>query len=127
MSKVLCCAQRRNASLLASSATGRAYGGQSGVKLDLIPTVLRDGPYRVFFFSADRGEPPHVHVTREAKEANFWLSPVRLQDSGGFSTSEINRLTKLVEEHQQYLLREWHAFFNLKRTGSPGAGGPRHG
>ena len=78
-------------------------------------------------FRPIEAKPPHVHVIREAKEAKFWLSTVRLKDSGGFSTSEINRLTKLVEEHQQYLLREWHAFFNLKRTGSPGAGGPRHG
>jgi len=91
-----------------------------------MPTVLRVGAYRVFFFSADRGEPPHVHVAREAKEAKFWLSPIRLQNSGGFSPSEINRLTKLVEEHQQDLLREWHAFFNPKRTGSPGTQGPRH-
>jgi hypothetical protein len=27
-----------------------------------MPTVLRSGPYRFFFYSADRGEPPHVHV-----------------------------------------------------------------
>src|SRR5262249_10497064 len=45
-----------------------------------MPTVLRDGPYRMFFYSADRGEPPHVHVVREAKEAKFWLNPVRLED-----------------------------------------------
>ena len=91
-----------------------------------LPTVLRDGPYRVFFFSADRGEPPHVHVVREAKEAKFWLSPIRLQNSGGFSPSEISRLRKLVEEHQQQLLREWYAFFNPRRTGSSGTEGPRH-
>jgi hypothetical protein len=88
-----------------------------------MPTVLRDGPYRIFFYSADRGEPPHVHVAREAKEAKFWLNPVRLEESGGFGSSEINRLTKLVEEHQQDLLREWHAFFSPKRTGSTGTDG----
>ena len=91
-----------------------------------MPTVLREGPYRVFFFSADRGEPPHVHVAREEKEAKFWLDPIRLQDSGGFSPSEINRLTKLVEEHQQNLVREWNAFFTPERTRSPRAEGPRN-
>jgi hypothetical protein len=44
----------------------------------------------MFFYSADRGEPPHVHVVREAKEAKFWLNPIRLEDSGGFGSSEIN-------------------------------------
>ena len=27
-----------------------------------MPTVLRSGPYRVYFFSHDPNEPPHVHV-----------------------------------------------------------------
>lgn len=98
----------------------------SGVHYGSMPTVLRDGPYRMFFFSADRGEPPHVHVAREAKEAKFWLNPIRLQNSGGFGSSEINRLTKLVEEHQQNLLGEWYAFFSPKRTGSPGTKNPRN-
>ena len=26
-----------------------------------MPTVLRHGPYRFFFYSGDRDEPPHVH------------------------------------------------------------------
>ncbi|MBI2370090.1 MAG: DUF4160 domain-containing protein [Deltaproteobacteria bacterium] len=76
-----------------------------------MPTVLRAGPYRVFFFSADRGEPPHVHVEREARRAKFWLSPVRLQESRGFNRSEINRLTELVQKHEQQLLRAWNEFF----------------
>src|SRR3989304_2044126 len=50
-----------------------------------MPTVLRVGPYRFFFFAADRDEPHHVHVEREDKIAKFWLDPVRLQTSGGFS------------------------------------------
>jgi hypothetical protein len=29
------------------------------------PSVLRAGPYRFFFYSADRDEPPHAHVERE--------------------------------------------------------------
>lgn len=29
-----------------------------------MPTVLRSGPYRVYFFSHDPNEPPHVHVDR---------------------------------------------------------------
>lgn len=43
------------------------------------PTVLQSGPYRFFFYSSDRGEPTHVHITRERKEAKFWLEPVRLE------------------------------------------------
>jgi hypothetical protein len=35
--------------------------------------------YRLFFYSADRDEPAHVHVEREEGKAKFWLEPVRLE------------------------------------------------
>jgi hypothetical protein len=38
-----------------------------------MPTVLRWGPYRAFFYSNESGEPPHVHVRAGNFEAKFWL------------------------------------------------------
>ncbi|GEM_PF-6408691 len=35
-----------------------------------MPTVLRNGPFRYFFYSNEKGEPPHVHVQRERKMAS---------------------------------------------------------
>jgi Domain of unknown function (DUF4160) len=64
-----------------------------------MPTVLRVGPYRFFFYSADRGEPRHVHAERESNRAKFWIDPVRLAESGGFGRAEIRRLEMLVKEH----------------------------
>jgi len=43
-----------------------------------MPTALRTGPYRFFFYAGDRDEPPHVDIERENKRAKFWLNPVRL-------------------------------------------------
>jgi hypothetical protein len=77
-----------------------------------MPTVLRIGPYRFFFFAGDRDEPPHVHIEREDKVAKFWLDPVRLQSSGGFSRNEIIRLQKLVGEYQIQLREAWNAYFH---------------
>ena len=39
---------------------------------------LRWNGYRFFFWSGDRGEPPHVHVKKGAAEAKVWLDPVAL-------------------------------------------------
>ncbi|MGB0911926.1 MAG: DUF4160 domain-containing protein [Nitrospirales bacterium] len=36
-----------------------------------MPTVLRVGPYRFFFFAGDRNEPSHVHIERDEKIAKF--------------------------------------------------------
>ncbi|WHZ29800.1 MAG: hypothetical protein OJF51_004602 [Nitrospira sp.] len=52
-----------------------------------MPTVLRVGPYRFFFYAGDRDELPHIHIEREDKVAKFWLDPIRLQGSGGVFTS----------------------------------------
>jgi hypothetical protein len=76
-----------------------------------MPTVLRSGPYRVFFYASDRDEPPHVHVERDDDTAKFWLDPVRLQGSGGYGRTELNQLQRLVEENRERLLRSWNEFF----------------
>jgi hypothetical protein len=77
-----------------------------------MPTVLRSGPYRFFFYAGDRDEPPHIHVESNDCEAKFWLEPVRLCRSFGFSAKEINKIRTLVVEKEQYLLDRWNEFFN---------------
>jgi len=55
-----------------------------------MPTVLRIGPYRFFFYAGDRDEPQHVHVERDNHLAKFWLDPLSLQTRGSFSATETN-------------------------------------
>ena len=76
-----------------------------------MPTVARFGPYRLFFYSADRREPPHVHVARDRSCAKFWIGPVRLASSGGFSRLEIFRIEKVVGDNAEVLLSKWNEFF----------------
>ena len=76
------------------------------------PTVLQSGPYRLFFFSSDRGEPVHVHVTRERKAAKFWLQPVRLEYNRGYAANELNKVEALVRQHEAELVKAWHDYFN---------------
>jgi hypothetical protein len=77
-----------------------------------MPTVLRHGPFRFFFYAGDGNEPPHVHVERDDCEAKFWLDPVRLERSCGFPRKEINRIRELVDEHREQLLEGWNEFFH---------------
>jgi hypothetical protein len=76
-----------------------------------MPTALRQGPYRLFFYASDRDEPRHVHVEREGNIAKFWLEPVRLGDSRGFRSSELRQIERLVEQNRLRLLRAWDDFF----------------
>lgn len=76
-----------------------------------MPTILRVGSFRFFFYSADGAEPPHVHVERDECEAKFWLDPVRLERSRGYSRKEINEIRRLVEQHREQFLETWNEFF----------------
>ena len=76
-----------------------------------VPTVLRTGPYRCFFFAGDRTEPPHIHVERDANRAKLWLDPVRVHDGGNFSRGELARILLVVREHEQLLLSRWDEYF----------------
>jgi hypothetical protein len=76
-----------------------------------MPTALRVGPYRLFFYASDRDEPPHVHVEREGAVAKFWLEPVRLASSGGFGGAEISRIHAVVADNAKHLGRSWDEFF----------------
>ena len=77
-----------------------------------MPVLLREGPYRFFFYSADWVEPPHVHVRRDRHTAKFWLDPVSLASSGGMRSAEVRRLQRIVEENQASFLRDWNAHFS---------------
>jgi len=52
-----------------------------------------------------------VHVEREDKVAKFWLDPIRLEDSAGFSRQEIGRIQKLVIAHHDRLREAWNEYF----------------
>src|SRR5215208_3663456 len=80
-------------------------------KLAFMPTVLRVGPYRFYFYSHEPNEPPHVHVDRDEDTAKFWLNPVSLADSLGFTGRELRRIEQIVVEHEQELLEAWDDYF----------------
>ena len=77
-----------------------------------MPTVLRSGPHRLFFYSGDRDEPRHVHVERDNHVAKFWLDPVTLERSGGLRRADIRRVRRLVEDNRAILVEAWDDSFN---------------
>jgi len=77
-----------------------------------MPTVMRIGPYRLFFYAGDRDEPLHIHIERDDKVAKFWLDPVRLLRSGGFNRMEIGRIHKIIEENSLKIKEAWNEYFS---------------
>ena len=80
-----------------------------------MPTVLRSGPYRLYFFSHEPNEPPHVHVDRDNLSAKFWLQPVALARNFGFQAHELRRIRALIEEHRARFLEVWNGHIGAQR------------
>ena len=79
-----------------------------------MPTVLRAGPYRFYFWSHELNEASHIHVDRDDLSAKFWLEPVSLARNFGFRPSELRQIASLVVEHQAKFLERWHGHFGTR-------------
>ena len=79
-----------------------------------MPTVLRRKGFRFFFFSNEVNEPAHIHVESDDKYAKFWLEPVQLAKSVGYSARELSEIRNLVTENVGVLRRKWDEYFGHK-------------
>jgi hypothetical protein len=77
-----------------------------------MPTVLRIGSARFFFYSNEGLEPAHVHIEQAGALAKFWLDPVSLASSSRFSGRDLRRLEEQVIQHRTQFLAAWHAYFH---------------
>ncbi|MCT0224216.1 DUF4160 domain-containing protein [Synechococcus sp. CS-1328] len=75
-----------------------------------MPTILRSGPYRFYFYSHELNEPPHVHVDRDQASCKVWLAPVALSSSLGFKAKELHEIERLVSMNRAILLKAWEEF-----------------
>jgi hypothetical protein len=76
-----------------------------------MPTLLRSGPYRVYFHSHEPNEPAHVHVDRDAFSVKFWLQPVALARNLGFAPLELRQIQRLLQQNEMLLVEKWNAKF----------------
>jgi hypothetical protein len=77
-----------------------------------MPTVLRVGPYRFFFYSEEGSEPPHVHIVAAERRAKFWLTPIDLTWNDGFRTGELKIIEEIITANLNLFLEAWNDFFS---------------
>ena len=76
-----------------------------------MPTILRVGRFRFFFYSNEGEEPPYIHVQAGGDQAKVWLLPVEVAVNYGFVGRELRQIQELVEEHVDELLEAWNEHF----------------
>ncbi len=77
-----------------------------------MPTVLRIGPYRFFFYSNENNEPAHIHIQRDNMLAKFWLNRIVLASSTRFSSKELRKIEALVIDNKEHLMEAWNEYFS---------------
>ena len=77
----------------------------------MAPTVVRDGKFRLFFFSREETR-VHIHVAHPDGEAKFWMTPsVVLADHTGLSDRQLREAQTIVEAHIQEIQHAWNYHF----------------
>jgi hypothetical protein len=75
-----------------------------------VPTLLRIGPYRFFFWS-DEHEPPHVHVESAQGRAVVELAVIEVRKARGYTDQERAQIREIVVRHREAFLRRWYGCF----------------
>ncbi|MBI1258431.1 MAG: DUF4160 domain-containing protein [Chloroflexi bacterium] len=76
-----------------------------------MPTVLRIGAFRFFFYSNENAEPEHIHIQSGEGEAKYWLNPVSLNWNRGFNERQLKQIERYIDENLQTLKESWVEFF----------------
>lgn len=76
-----------------------------------MPTVLVIKGYRFFFFSNERDEPVHIHIEKADKYAKFWIEPISVAVSYGFSGKELREIGEIIEENEVLIMDKWNEHF----------------
>jgi hypothetical protein len=77
-----------------------------------MPTMLRIGPFRFFFYADEGTEPPHVHVEAAERRAKYWLTPIDQSWNDGFRSGELKTIEAIIFENLKLLLEGWDDFFD---------------
>jgi hypothetical protein len=75
------------------------------------PKVLSWHGYSFSFYANDH-EPPHVHVTGHGAAAIFFIDPVGLRENYGYNSSQLGKISLILQENQMEILQKWRSFFN---------------
>lgn len=71
-----------------------------------MPQVLQKDGFHVYIYTQDH-EPYHVHVKNAEAEIVINLEPLKIRGVKNASERLVKQAWELVEEHQQFLIREW--------------------
>jgi hypothetical protein len=79
-----------------------------------MPTILYIRGWRLFFYTNERQEPPHIHARKGDVECKYWLRPddFDLEEAYAYNLSAADRraVRQIIFEHFEYIVAEYERF-----------------
>ncbi len=79
-----------------------------------MPTILQLYGWRLYFYSNEMKEPPHIHCRKGGMECKYWLNKKSFDISEaysyGLSPKARREIRKIIFTHFDYLITEWNKF-----------------
>lgn len=79
-----------------------------------MPTILVQDGFRFHFYSNERNEPAHVHITGKGGEMKVWLPSLEVAFSYGLSPAEQRNALEITKQNDRLFLEKWNEFSSKK-------------
>lgn len=79
-----------------------------------MPTILLIRGWRLFFYSNERNEPPHIHARKGDADCKYWLRPdafdLEVAHEYNLSSADRRAVRQIIFEHFDYIYSEYERF-----------------
>lgn len=86
-----------------------------------MPTILFILGWRVFFYSNEGHEPPHVHCAKGSCEAKYWLNTETFDICPAYEYNMVpadrRTIRKIIFNHFDYIISEWQRVEQERNNG----------
>lgn len=79
-----------------------------------MPSIFTINGYKIFFWSNESGEPPHIHVAKipSANSTKIWLEPIKIaHNKSRIPQKDLNKILLWLKQNQKNILSAWHNYF----------------
>ena len=79
-----------------------------------MPTILRKYGYRFHFYSNERNEPCHIHITGKGGEMKVWLPSMKIEFAYALSPLEQRKIMAVIRQNTELFVEAWNEFSRKK-------------
>jgi hypothetical protein len=79
-----------------------------------MPTVFVQDGFRFYFYSNERNEPAHIHVTGRGGEMKLWLPSLRIEYSFGLSPASQGAAYEITKKYANLFMGKWNEYSSKK-------------